>query len=333
MDFDFVKKKHMNNRNINNRNINNRNINRNIDINTLLKKFNNQKLKKIVNVYQLEYVNGKSPGLGDFLRGCFCFIQLAKLLNLEFDLNILNHPISKYTENLSDIKNINYNNILHYQNYNRNLSVTEFNIEKSRNNLNVDFLENTINLLNEQNCEIYYLFSNAFPLFDIYPQPDKNIINLRLTPNNDMNKYIDLTLDNFNLSKKEYGTIHVRCGDEYISNGIITNNNFILKIKAILNKIVVPEFRYLIISDSNYLKEQLKMYKNFYIMINDIEHLGGEAIKSTNSNGIMNTMLEYYLMSYSNVIISLSVYDHVSGFSKYCSVLNNIPFQYFKINR
>jgi hypothetical protein len=318
MDFDFVKKKHMNNRKIN--------------VNTLLQKFNNQKLKKIVNVYQLEYINGKSSGLGDFLRGCFCFIQLAKLLNLEFDLNILNHPMSKYTENFSDIKNIDYNNILVYSEYNRNLSVTDFNREKIRNNLNVDFLENTINLLNQQNCEIYYFFSNAFPLFNIYSQPCKNKINLRLTPNNDMNKYIDLTLDKLNLSKKGYVTIHIRCGDEYISNGIINNNNFILKIKAILNKMVIPECRYLIISDSNYLKEQLKMYKNFYIMINDIEHLGGEAIKSTNSNGVMNTMLEYYLMSYSNLVISLSVYQHVSGFSKYCSVLNNIPFKYFKIN-
>ena len=302
-----------------------------IDINTILQKFNNPKLKKIVNVYQLEYINGKSPGLGDFLRGCFCFIQLAKLLNLEFDLNILNHPMSKYTEN-SDIKNINYNNILFYQNCNRNLSISDFNREKISNNLNVDFLENTINLLNEQNCEIYYFFSNAFPLFNNYSQPDKNIINLRLTPNKEMVEYIDLTLDKLNLSKKGYVTIHIRCGDEYISNGIIKNNDFILKIKNIFNKMVVPECKYLILSDSNYLKEQLKMYKNFYIIINDIEHLGGEAIKSTNSNGIKNTMLEYYLMSYSTTVISLSVYQHVSGFSKYCSVLNNISFKYFKIN-
>jgi hypothetical protein len=307
-------------------------INRPIDINIILKKFNNKNLKKIVNVYQLEYINGKSPGLGDFLRGCFCFIQLAKLLNLEFDLNILNHPISKYTENFSDTNNINYNNIFFYKECNRNLSVSDFNCEKIKNNLNVNFLEKTIDLLNKQNCEIYYFFSNAFPLLNIYSQPEKNVINLKLTPNNDMNKYIDLTLDKLNLSKKTYATIHIRCGDEYISNGVIKNNNFISKIKDIINKIVVTEYKYLIISDSNYLKEQLKMYKNFYIMINHIEHLGGEAIKSTNSNGVMNTMLEYYLMSYSNAVISLSVYEHVSGFSKYCSVLNNIPFKCLKIS-
>ena len=61
--------------------------------------FTNTKLKKIVNVYQLEFTNGKSPGIGDFLRGSFSFMQVAQLLNLEFDIDISNHPISKYIQN------------------------------------------------------------------------------------------------------------------------------------------------------------------------------------------------------------------------------------------
>ena len=75
----------------------------------------------------------------------------------------------------------------------------------------------------------------------------------------------------------------------------------------------------------------LKSYPNFYILIRDIEHLGGEHIRHTETNGIMNTLLDFYLMSYSNTIISLSVYDHVSGFSKYCSVIYGIPFKFIKI--
>jgi len=58
-------------------------------------KFTNKKLKKLVNVFQVNYLNGKSAGLGDFIRGSFCFMQLAQLLNLEFDIDISNHPISK----------------------------------------------------------------------------------------------------------------------------------------------------------------------------------------------------------------------------------------------
>jgi hypothetical protein len=64
---------------------------------TLIKLNNN--IKKIVMVYQLEFINKKSPGLGDFLRGCFFIRQLSKILNIEFDLDISNHPISNYIIN------------------------------------------------------------------------------------------------------------------------------------------------------------------------------------------------------------------------------------------
>ena len=70
---------------------------------------------------------------------------------------------------------------------------------------------------------------------------------------------------------------------------------------------------------------------DFYILVRDIEHLGGEGIKSTETNGVMNTLLDFYLMSYSNTIVSISVYGHVSGFSKYCSVIYGIPFKFIKI--
>ena len=45
----------------------------------------NDNIKKIVMVYQLEFVNKKSPGLGDFLRGCFFIRQLSKILNILLD--------------------------------------------------------------------------------------------------------------------------------------------------------------------------------------------------------------------------------------------------------
>jgi hypothetical protein len=308
------------------------NKNKVINLDTILKKFNNKKLKKIVNVYQLQYINHKSPGIGDFLRGSFCFIQVARLLNLEFEIDISNHPISKYIKNSSNINNINYNNILFYMEVNRNPKLTDYDYEKSITNLNIDFLENTIQWFNSQNCEIFYFFSNAFPCFNQFTQIDKNIINLKLQPNEFMEKYIDTTLNELKLSKKGYGIIHIRAGDEYISGIKTIDKIFLDKIKGIINKIIIPERRYLIISDSCQLKEYLKIYQNFYISKKNIEHLGGEAININNTEGIMNTMLEYYLMSYSNAIISMSVYQHISGFSKYCGVLNNIPCKFIKIN-
>ena len=71
----------------------------NPEIRNIANSFTNTKLKKIVNVYQTDYKNMKSPGLGDFLRGCFCLMQVCRLINVEFDIDISQHPLSKYIEN------------------------------------------------------------------------------------------------------------------------------------------------------------------------------------------------------------------------------------------
>jgi len=72
-------------------NLENENILENI-----IKTFYNKKLKQIVNIYQLKYTNGIAQGLGDYIRGCFCLLQISLLLNLQFDMELTNHPISKY---------------------------------------------------------------------------------------------------------------------------------------------------------------------------------------------------------------------------------------------
>lgn len=295
-------------------------------------KLTNNKLKKIVHVYQLNYVNGKSPGLGDFLRGSFCFMQLSKLYNLDFDIDFSNHPMSRYLENVQCTDGIDYNNIEIY--YDINLSrekLIEF--EKTEiKNVDPKFINNTIDLLNGQNCEVFGFLSNAYPFYNKYTDEGKHFMKSKLEPNDVMKSYVEQSLDELGLNKKGYGVIHIRTGDSniYDSNNTISND-FFNKIKTILNSLILTERRYLIISDSNILKNMLKSYPNFYILIKPIAHLGGEAIQNTEDNSVMNTMLDFYLMSHSNTIMSLSVYGHVSGFSKYCSAIYGIPFKFIKI--
>jgi len=146
-----------------------------------------------------------------------------------------------------------------------------------------------------------------------------------------MRDYIDFTLNQIGLSKKCYGVIHIRSGDKYLVNGETMTISFMNKIDNIVKFYTFPDRRYLIISDCNILKKYLKSHPNFYIYVRKIEHLGGEGLKSTETNGIMNTILDFFLMEHSNAILSISVYDHVSGFSKYASIINDIPFKYIKI--
>jgi len=292
--------------------------------------FKNQNLKKLVHIYQLNYINGKSPGLGDFLRGSFSFMQFSKLYNLEFDIDFSNHPMSKYLKNIKKNDSIDYNNIEIY--YNLNLSVERLiDFEKTINNIDPIFINNTINFLNTKNCKVYGFMSNAYPYFNKFTEEGKNFIKSKFEPNTMMKEYIDNSLRELGLNKNGYGVIHIRSGDNHLLNNEGFTMSFLINLKTILNNHILPDRRYLIISDSNILKNMLKGYPNFYILIKPIEHLGGESIKNTDSNGIMNTLLDFYLMSYSNTIISLSTYGHVSGFSKYCSVIYGIPFKYIKI--
>ena len=291
----------------------------------------NKKLKKIVNVYKLNYLNGKSPGLGDYLRGCFCLRQLSQLLNIEFDLDISQHPLSKYIENPLKVENIDYDNVNMY--HGLNIIDGKNKYEDINPNINTDFLIKIINYLNNQNCETFGLFSNAFTLFNKYSENGIKFIRSRLRPNKHMSDYVDVTLNDLNLFKKSYDIIHIRSGDKYLVNGESMNSYILNKLKNIISQCIVPDKKYLIISDCNILKAYLKSkLSNIYIYIKQIEHLGGESLKSIKTDGIMNTMLDFFLMEHSNSILSLSVYDHVSGFSKYSSIINSIPIKFIKID-
>jgi len=288
----------------------------------------NANLKKIVCVYQLDYINSKSPGIGDFLRGCFYIMQLTKLLNLEFDIDFSNHPMSKYIENTEKNPAINYDNLEFYFGLNRPTHLWN----SPNMYIDYEFANELINKLNNYTySDTYGLFTNAFPIFYNFLDSGKSLVKSKLQPNKFMQDYIDFTFNELNLEKNTYATIHIRTGDEYLTKSKNMDLNYLNKIKTQIYKIVVPNKKYLIISDCNMVKQMFKTTPNFYVIIREIEHLGGEAIKSTETNGIMNTLLDFYLMSYSNAIFALSVYGHISGFSKYCAVINNIPFNYVKI--
>ena len=290
-----------------------------------LNQLTNKNIKKIVCVYELKYKNMPSPGIGDFLRGCFFVLQLTKLLDLEFELDISNHPISKYIENSEKNPAINYNNLEWIIGQNRPPHLWQ----DPKMHLDINFANQIIDKLNNYlYSDTYPFFTNAFPIVYNFLDISRKKIKNMLIPNTFMQEYIDTTLSEMNLTRNTYATIHIRSGDQYLTNSETMSIEFINKIKKHINRLIIPGKKYLIISDSNILKIALKSYPNFYIINRKIEHLGGEGLKSAESNGIMNTLLDFYLMSYSNAIFALSVYGHISGFSQYCSTINKIPFNY-----
>lgn len=287
-------------------------------------------ITKLVNVYVLTCNDGyKTPGFGDYLRGCFGLLQLSLLLKIEFGMDMSAHPISRYLKNSEPIEGVQHDNVIYYKDYNY---VTDWDkLNRERVNFNMTFLNNMIDWLNTQQGPVVSIFSNMIPFFMNFRVEGREFVCNRIEPSEEMSTAITTALTNLQLESGNYGVIQIRSGDDHLVNGKSHSPSFILKIREILESYVKPEWKYLLISDSVSLKKYLAKYPNIHMSFKPIEHLGGEGIKHINSDGVRNTLLDFYLMSNSKSILSISVYGHVSGFSQYCSVVYGIPFEYVKI--
>ena len=286
--------------------------------------YRNTRLKKIVNVYQQNYANGASMGLGDYLRGSFYLFYVCKLLHLEFDIDLINHPISIYFKNNTPTYNINY------------LKVEKY----TDNNNNEDkFIKTLINTLNNYDGEIFYLFNNSFNRFN-YADPKFNLIQgirdtiiPKLEPNSYLLEQLDNKLDVFGLKRNKYAVIHIRAGDYYMNvKKSVDTEKHRISLKHV-NDIITHissfcsiEKKYLLVGDSAEVKRCISnKFNNIVSFETEITHLG-ESIDPSDK-AIMETVIDFNLMRFSNCIISFTAYAHGSGFSKYCSTLYGVPFK------
>ncbi len=283
-------------------------------------------LKKIVNVYQEKYANRLAQGLGDYLRGCYCLYQICKNIGVEFEMNLKNHPMSKFLNNNdTQYPQQFYNNTQHFGEV--NYIHTENGIMKREK----DFYGKIIRYLNE-NRNIYdnalLMGCNSFPVWNTITHNARNYVKSKLTPNEDMNKYISSTLTELGLKEKEYGVIHIRCGDKFMNS---TNNedpllnNNIERILNVIKSNTNGSKKYILLSDSVVLKKKLDNIPNIIVYLKKITHLGENFQKT--DEGIKNTLLDFFIMSKANSILSISKYAWGSGFSEWCAVTYGIPFQ------
>ena len=284
----------------------------NSDIINITKSFNNPILKKLVNVYQPNYPNGNAKGLGDYLRGCFSLMQISVMLDLEFDVDLKNHPISKYIVDNPNKIPINYTNVWMYQNINYKTDTNSFLIE---------FMAYLNNVREETHC----LFFSAFPLMQKLSPVGKKFMRSKIEPNEMMKQNIKLRMAKLLIRPKSYGIIHIRTGDDQLlGNNKIIKGSFFSKIQAFLSSVVNPENKYIILSDCNEIKLLIKeKFPNCIAQIKEVTHLGETGNHS--DTAVMYTMLDFFIMASSNKIISISSYEWGSGFSQWCSSIYNIP--------
>jgi hypothetical protein len=289
-----------------------------------------QSIKKIVNVYQPYYKNNtRAAGLGDFIRGSYFLYQYCKIANKEFDINFNYHPIGKILDKEYDtidqhyLLNIEKPHIFNYYSQNNYERFT-----------NTRLYEVTIHEVNEYLSKclvdengILYVYLLPFPIFRI-SNNDRVYIKKHLQYNQSLQKDISFYLEKFNLIQKEFNVIHIRMGDDYLVNNVeninyTTINNIDINIKLFINK--NSSTKYVLLSDSK-LTSRLFCERNPELIYfnNDACHLGEKA--NISYDEMKSNIIEFYIMSKSSSILSISTYEWGSGFSKWCAETWEIPY-------
>jgi len=324
--------------------LNNENSNNNLngiesyDINRI----RNKGIRIINNVYQSKYNYGVNncTGLGDFIRGSYFILEFCEKYNFEYKI-IFNNCISNFlqikTHNIKSIQNI-----LQGINFFKNNNIDRYNIDtsgiifepiKDNKFIMSDFVDYIVQ--SKQFYNNVFIYCNSYPINDIIDEKHKEYMRNILEPTIEVKAIVNKVLFDLKLKFKKFLVIHIRSGDSYLKNEKNTFNAKYINdlIQNIENDIFVNfnnnnnniNIEYLIIADNNYIKLILKKkFPNFKILLKNITHFGegilleGEKVK--------NSLIDFYLLSFSKFILSYSCYEHGSGFSYWCAKTYNIPY-------
>jgi hypothetical protein len=278
-------------------------------------------------VYQYSYKNNiKATGFGDFIRGCYFILQFSDKYKIHVDFIISNHPIKYFLEYFSEKPDIaidisscisffTHNNHRYYQ-YNGIIDYAYKDID----NTLLYFIKQTPQYNNNK-----YIYLTNHPHIIKITESNKRYMQTLIKPTSELLNSVEVALFNLKLTKYNYIVVHLRLFDEHFYN----NNNNKINIKSILDYITkirqnTKDPIFLIASNNNIKQYIITEMPNIKTIVHEITHIAEPSI--TNNENLKNTLIEFYIMSYSNHIYSFSVYDHGSGFSKWCAITYNIPY-------
>lgn len=295
-------------------------------------------IRKIFHVYQEKYADNLYPtGFGDFIRSCFFIIQFCNKYSFKYEI-IINHPIAqfllKFSSNYSPNSNsslILNNNVYMFPDSNWCESIFDnqnyikgFMLIKQRFNL---FVEHLCNLPLLNGCVFSY--NILFPCDDTSIE-ECNIVRSLLEPSREICEKVDNHLSNLSLIPNQFIVLHIRSGDSYLKNeNKIFDSHYFEFIKNEIYKIISTN-QYgnsiLLIADNNEIKILLNdFFPNIKFLVYNVTHVGEKV--QLEYEKVKNTMIDFFLMSKSSFIYSLTSYPHGSGFSYWCAKIFGIPYK------
>jgi hypothetical protein len=296
-------------------------------------------LQKIVNVYQVQFIDFKAPGFGDYLRGCFTMMQIIDTLNeycntnVTFDMDLSNHPMSQVI--LTEGRNpaVAYAAL-------GNFHIDVLEVKKEESDIAFQhILGQTVDYMNKlclgqqgqqgqlQHNGTFYTFCCKFAIYKEFLPRHKELVKSKLIPTEAMASYIDSVKESMGIRDGQYSVIHVRCGDESSfphSFARQIDGNFIEKVKKLIADNTGSD-KYILITNNDTLRGAL----NIPSWNPRICHTGQDSKQSFES--IRDTMTDFFIMSKALSIVAFSPYYHGTGFSMECAKVYDIPYKVVKI--
>lgn len=263
------------------------------------------------------YTNPQPPGFADFLRGTITLYNFSKLYGYKMLVDG-SHPVFAFLENnknmVTDITNKTEEFLppLSYEDIYAKLEQ----IFKSGRSLTI------------MTNSFYNFNDGVLTNFGNISEDCRDFLKSILTPTIEVRnklKYVFNTVYNININDS-FKVFHIRCGDKFIHNNIYDNELYKLHYNKLCSLIAENENKnekYVLISDSSIIAKQLKLnIPELLYWDNSKIHLGDLVNK--NSANILDTIVDFFIMSLSREIISAG-----SGFAMVNSIIYNIKYTEF----
>ena len=274
--------------------------------------------RTLTHVYQEQFGNGYSLGIGDFIRGSIFVLQFCKLHGIPCEITFKNHQLSKFL-NISNATPINDLSIMRdKQRINATFYKMNGEIRYATGSVN-DSSRSFINYWSQTKSTC--VNTNFYPLHPNILVEHKDYMKTLLEPTESIKQ---MALDELSRMKlNNYKIIHVRCGDDELIHHRINHGLH----DAILTQLDGHmDARTLVLSDSSALKQRIKMkYPRVHTVQNTPKHIGEGVVNAGDS--YVSLLVDMFFISLSKQVVSLSTLNHGSSFPEWISKIYDIPYQ------
>lgn len=290
--------------------------------------YSNTTLKKVVNVYQTQFVDFKASGFGDYLRGSFMMLQLLRTLekytgvHVDFDMDLRNHPMSKFLICDPELERpVDYTKL-------GNFHIDSLLVNQDENDIAYQHIvREVVRYFNKIQQPTFFAYCCKDIVYTEMLDSEKAFIRSRIQPTSEMETYITDSLTRLGVTGA-YTTLHVRLNDAVCfphavgSSQSTLNTTLMEDLVASVRSKVQEGKTYVLVSSSTAVKDALTG-GNILSLPTAICHIGQN--QEPTDEQLKDTLLDFYLMSRSQEILAFSTYER-TGFSLECANIYGIPY-------